>query len=82
MKSCGGFIRDSKENEFQTNLHDTFKELNGYTKLEISQKRTALENVLIPETLKEHKNRLKQAGFKKIYVWFQCFNFVSVIAFK
>ena len=44
--------------------------------------RTALENVLIPETLQVHQERLKQAGFKQSTVWFQCFNFVSILSFK
>jgi tRNA (cmo5U34)-methyltransferase len=50
--------------------------------LEISQKRTALENVLVPDTLDEHRNRLMDAGFSHCTVWFQCFNFASLIAIK
>ena len=70
------------ENETQQKLHEEFKRAQGYSRLEISQKRTALEKVLIPETLRAHEKRLKQAGFSKIYVWFRCFNFVSFIAIK
>jgi len=65
-----------------TQLHHLFKKVNGYIELEISQKRTALENVLIPETLATHQNRLHQAGFQQTSVWFQCFNFSSIIAVK
>ena len=75
-------FEDPEEARRQEQLHHAFKELNGYTKLEISQKRTALENVLIPETLQVHQERLKQAGFKQSTVWFQCFNFVSILSFK
>jgi tRNA (cmo5U34)-methyltransferase len=50
--------------------------------LEIAQKRSAIENVLIPETLEAHRERLKQAGFASSDVWFQCFNFASMIAIK
>lgn len=70
------------ENKKQTDLHHTFKKLNGYSELEISQKRTALENVLVPESLGAHHERLRQAGFEAAYTWFRCFNFASLIAFK
>lgn len=61
-------------------LHHEFKRAQGYSDLEIAQKRQALENVLIPETLAEHKERLAQAGFSQCDSWFQCFNFASLIA--
>lgn len=63
-------------------LHYDFKSANGYSEMEISQKRSALENVLVPETIEIHKERLAQAGFSKAEVWFQCFNFISLIAYK
>ncbi len=62
-------------------LHHDFKRLHGYSTLEIAQKRSALENILIPESLDSHKQRLANAGFKRCEVWFQCLNFVSIIAF-
>lgn len=67
---------------FHIEAHHDFKRSNGYSDLEISQKRTALENVLIPETVAQHQQRLKQAGFNFIDMWFQCFNFVSLVAVK
>jgi tRNA (cmo5U34)-methyltransferase len=67
---------------FHVELHHDFKRANGYSDLEISQKRTALENVLIPETLVCHQERLKAAGFAASDIWFQCFNFVSLVAIK
>lgn len=63
-------------------LYHRFKECQGYSRLEISQKRSALENVLIPESIQEHKERLHKAGFTASDVWFQCFNFASLVAFK
>jgi tRNA (cmo5U34)-methyltransferase len=63
-------------------LHWLFKKANGYSELEISQKRNALENVLIPETLETHHARLKAAGFRESHLWFQCFNFCSMVAVK
>jgi tRNA (cmo5U34)-methyltransferase len=70
------------EQQTQTRLHHEFKRANGYSDMEISQKRSALEQVLIPETLVQHRKRLEQAGFHNIMVWYQCFNFVSMLAFK
>ena len=70
------------EQSTQTQLHHEFKRANGYSDLEISQKRSALEQVLIPETLTEHRERLINAGFSEVMVWYQCFNFVSMLAIK
>lgn len=61
-------------------MHHAFKRSQGYTDMEISQKRSALENVLLPETLETHQARLKAAGFARNDLWFQCFNFVSIVA--
>jgi tRNA (cmo5U34)-methyltransferase len=63
-------------------LYHQFKRTQGYSELEVSQKRAALENVLIPESIDAHKARLMQAGFRSCDVWFQCFNFASMVAFK
>ncbi len=71
-----------QEQQLQTDLHDAFKKANGYSGLEISQKRTALENVLIPDSIPQHYERLRSAGFRQTNVWFQCFNFVSFLAVK
>jgi len=65
-----------------TGMHHAFKRANGYSQLEISRKRTALENVLVPETLEAHQARLRQAGFSRSDPWFQCFNFMSLVARK
>ncbi len=73
---------DPRQQELQTEMHHAFKKAQGYSDLEISQKRSALENVLIPETFAEHKNRLSVAGFSSTEVWFQYFNFASMIALK
>jgi len=65
-----------------THWHHEFKRLNGYSDLEISQKRQAIENVLLPETPQTHIQRLQQAGFSSVSCWFQCFNFASFVAIK
>lgn len=63
-------------------LHHDFKRAHGYSDLEIAQKRNALENRLIPETLFVHCQRLQDVGFQQVIPWFQCFNFVSILAVK
>lgn len=70
------------DQDTQTRLHHEFKRANGYSDLEISQKRSAIEQVMIPETLGTHKQRLKESGFDRVLVWYQCFNFVSMLAIK
>ena len=73
---------DQVKQDFHTEAHHDFKRANGYSDLEISQKRTALERVMIPESLTCHKQRLQEAGFPMSEAWFQCFNFASMIAIK
>ena len=68
--------------ELNTELHHEFKRANGYSDLEISQKRSALENYLQAESLNTHRQRLQDAGFSSVDVWFQCFNFASLVAIR
>ncbi len=73
---------DAHLNALLTDIHHDFKRAHGYSDLEISQKRNALENVLVPETTAAHRERLTAAGFSSSDVWFQCFNFMSMLAVK
>lgn len=75
-------FEDHQHDQLMIELYHNFKRANGYSDLEIAQKRTALENVLIPETLNSHRQRMKKVGFHSCDVWFQCFNFASMIAIK
>ena len=59
-----------------------FKRRNGYSETEISRKRQALENVLIPFSIKENLDLLRQAGFASGETFFQWFNFASLVARK
>jgi len=65
-----------------TDLHHQFKKHQGYSDLEVAQKRQAIENVLIPESIESHRKRLLDAGFSKVILALQCFNFVAFIAYK
>lgn len=73
---------DAAEDALQQEWHHDFKRLNGYSDIEISQKRAAIENVLIPEPIAQHEERLLKAGFSKVHLWFRCFNFVSLVAVR
>jgi tRNA (cmo5U34)-methyltransferase len=74
---------DNKQvEELNIEMHHAFKRSHGYSDLEVSQKRTALEKVLTPETIEAHQQRLKNAGFQTSTVWFQCLNFISIAAIR
>jgi tRNA (cmo5U34)-methyltransferase len=61
-------------------MHHQFKRQNAYSDLEISRKRTALEDVLIPESIAAHCARLRNSGFRHVDVWLKHFNFASILA--
>ena len=63
-------------------LHHEFKRANDYSDLEIARKRSALDNVLIPETTRAHLERLATAGFEHRSVWLKQLNFVSILAIR
>lgn len=73
---------DPHMEELLVDLYHEHKRRNNYSALEIARKRAALENVLIPETVSQHRRRLENAGFGNIAVWFRYFNFVSIVAIK
>lgn len=73
---------DMRQQLLQEQMHHHFKRMQGYSEMEISQKRTALENVLVAETFAVHQARILKAGFTSVELWFQYFNFASMIALK
>jgi len=75
-------LQDEHQEQLFQQLHEKFKFANQYSELEISQKRKALENVLIRETLETHQQRLTDIGFSNVITWFQCINFISILAVK
>lgn len=75
-------FEDEAAHELLIDLHHDFKRANGYSELEISQKRSAIENVMRPDSISVHKQRFKEIGFSSYDVWFQCFNFGSMFAVK
>ena len=59
-----------------------YKRRNNYSEMEISQKREALENVLIPYKLSENVSLLRESGFSHCEVFFKWYNFSGLIAIK
>ena len=73
---------DRRLNREYIDIYHNFKKSKGYSELEIAKKREALENVLIPFSINENKELLKECGFHSVETYFQWFNFVSFIAIK
>jgi tRNA (cmo5U34)-methyltransferase len=58
------------------------KRRNHYSEMEISQKREALENILVPYKLSEDNLLLREAGFAHVELFFKWYNFAGLIAVK
>jgi len=59
-----------------------YKRRNNYSEMEISQKREALENVLVPYKLSENITLLRDKGFAHCEVFFKWYNFAGLVAVK
>ena len=75
-------LRDESLNQSFIDIYYEYKKERGYSQLEISQKREALENVLIPETIDVNRQRLIEAGFDPVTTFFQWFNFAGFLGIK
>jgi len=73
---------DSFLNRSYIDLYYDFKRAMGYSDLEISEKREALENVLIPFSASENIAMVKEAGFTGVESFFRWYNFSSFVAVK
>lgn len=73
---------DKKFHKILIDEYYDFKRSQGYSEYEISQKREALENILIPYTEDENKKMLIKAGFDRVETVFKWVNFATFIAFK
>ena len=75
----------SPDETFETllvELHHEYKRRNAYSDLEISRKRAALENVLVPEPVETHLERLVRCGFRHAGVLLRHLNFVTLLALR
>lgn len=57
-------FEDNTAHELLIDLHHDFKRANGYSELEISQKRSAIEHVMRPDSIPMHKQRFSEIGFR------------------
>ena len=73
---------NKKLNKIMIDIYYEYKKQKGYSEYEIAAKREALENVLIPYSMQENIEMLKNAGFSDIDVIFRWNNFATFIAFK
>jgi len=73
---------DSLLNRLFIKHYYEFKKRNGYSELEIAQKREALENVLVPYRLRENEDLLRASGFRQVDVFFKWYNFCGIVAVK
>ncbi len=73
---------NKEEAELMQDLQLQMKALNGYDDMEIANKREALDQVLVPESIETHLQRLEEAGFQHSYTWLRCLNFCSLLALK
>ena len=73
---------DSRFNRDFIKYYYDMKRRHHYSEMEISQKREALENVLIPYKLSENIALLRDVGFEHCETFFKWYNFTGIIAKK
>jgi tRNA (cmo5U34)-methyltransferase len=73
---------DSLFNRDFIEYYYNYKRRNNYSEMEISQKREALENVLVPYKLSENITLLRDQGFAHCEIFFKWYNFAGIIASK
>jgi tRNA (cmo5U34)-methyltransferase len=74
--------QDSLLNRLFIKHYYEMKRRNGYSSTEITLKREALENVLIPYRFEENRDMLREAGFRQVEEFFRWYNFCGVVAVK
>jgi len=72
-------FEDPAEQAFHEAAHLDFKRANGYSELEISGKRSALEGVMIVDTEAQHRQYFSAAGFRTVRKWYQCLNWAAFL---
>ena len=73
---------DSLFNRLFINYYYDMKRRHNYSDMEISQKREALENILIPYKLLENRELLLRCGFRYVDTFFKWYNFSGMVAVK
>ncbi|HET7570972.1 MAG TPA: carboxy-S-adenosyl-L-methionine synthase CmoA [Gammaproteobacteria bacterium] len=75
-------VGDSMINRLFIRHYYDLKRRRHYSEMEISQKREALENVLIPYRSEENRDLLLGAGFRHVETFFRWYNFCGMLAVK
>ncbi len=75
-------FEEKKMDKTMIDIYYDFKKAQGYSVYEISNKREALENVLVPYTIKENIKLCMDAGFDDVTTIFQWANFATFVAQK
>jgi tRNA (cmo5U34)-methyltransferase len=70
---------DADLQKFYDSTHLAWKRANGYSELEVSQKRQSLEQVMIVDSEDIHNQRFSDAGFGHSQTWFRCMNWASFL---
>ncbi len=73
---------DKKIDKMMIDIYLEFKKSQGYSDFEISQKREALENILVPYTESENIKMIKDEGFKSVETIIKWGNFSTFLACK
>ena len=73
---------DSVFNRTFIKFYYDMKKRNGYSQMEIAQKREALENVLVPYRMSEDEQMLHRNGFRYTDIFYKWYNFYGVLAVK
>ncbi len=74
--------QESLLNRMYIQLYYGFKKRNGYSEIEVAQKRESLENVLIPYRVEENLLLLERNGFEAKDVFFRWYNWAGFLAVK
>lgn len=74
--------KEKKLDKVMIDMYLEFKKQQGYSEFEISQKREALENILVPYTEEENRQMIKDTGFRDIQTLIKWGNFTTFLALK
>ena len=75
-------ISEKIDDSSYISLHEDWKKANGYSNIEVEQKRQSLENVMRVDSESTHLKRFESAGFTAIQQWFRCLNWASFLMYK
>jgi len=69
-------------NRFFIDYYYDYKRRHGYSELEITKKREALENVMVPYRMDENLELFRRSGFEIVETFFQWYNFAGFLCVK